>query len=178
MGKRSDFARRPNDAYPTPREAVPFLIPHLEGIRTYAEPCAGEGALIGHLAEFGLECVFRNDIDAGVDALTLSGFGEADAIVTNPPWTRAVLHPMIQHFAKFAPTWLLFDADWAFTKQAAPFLKDCSRIVSVGRLKWIPDSKYSGKDNCAWYQFESGHQSGPQFIGFDAGARDLVGVYA
>ena len=56
-------------------------------------------------------------------------------------------------FRNFRPTWLLFDADWAHTKQARPYLKYCDKIVSVGRVKWIPDSKMTGKDNCAWYLF-------------------------
>ena len=43
MAKRSDFEPRENDFYPTPFEAVPSLIPYLRGIRTFAEPCAGEG---------------------------------------------------------------------------------------------------------------------------------------
>jgi len=46
-----------------------------------------------------------------------------------------------------------FDADWAHTAQAAPYLAYCARIVSVGRVKWIPDSKMQGKDNAEWYLF-------------------------
>ena len=44
MGKRSNFERREADFYPTPRAAVLPLIPYLRGIRTFAEPCAGDGA--------------------------------------------------------------------------------------------------------------------------------------
>lgn len=76
-----------------------------------------------------------------------------EAFITNPPWTRSLLHPLIVHLSNQAPTWLLFDADWMHTKQAAPYLDRLVRIVSVGRLKWIPDSKMDGKDNCAWYLF-------------------------
>ena len=49
MGKRSNFERREADFYPTPRAAVLPLIPHLRGsgIRTFAEPCAGDGAWSG-----------------------------------------------------------------------------------------------------------------------------------
>ena len=62
MGKRSHFERREADFYPTPRAAVVPLIPHLRGIRNFAEPCAGDGALIRHLEEFGLRCVYAGDI--------------------------------------------------------------------------------------------------------------------
>ena len=74
------------------------LIPHLRGIRNFAEPCAGDGALIRHLEEFGLSCVFAGDIRNGQDALALNSYGAADAIITNPPWSREVLHGLITHF--------------------------------------------------------------------------------
>jgi hypothetical protein len=77
-----------------------------------------------------------------------------------------VLHQLIIHLSSLAPTWLLFDADWAHTKQAVPYLERCRKIVSVGRVKWIPDSKMTGKDNCAFYLFRSGTASAPiEFYG-------------
>jgi hypothetical protein len=118
MGKRSNFERIPRDFYPTPYAAVPPLIPHLRGIRTFAEPCCGDGALVSHLESFGLRCVYQGDISTGQDALALDHYGNIDAVITNPPWTRKLLHPMINHFQKIAPTWLLIDQDWAATKQA------------------------------------------------------------
>src|SRR5436190_21990440 len=54
MGKRSAFERREGDFYPTPRAAVLPLIPHLRGVRTFAEPCCGDGDLVRHLESFGL----------------------------------------------------------------------------------------------------------------------------
>ena len=76
---------------------------------------------------------------------------ESDYIITNPPWDRSVLHPMIDHFSLLRPTWLLFDADWPHTKQSAEYMKMCSKIVSIGRIKWF--GNMTGKDNCAWYLF-------------------------
>ena len=165
MGKRSDFKRRPMDAYQTidPR-AVETLAPHLQGVETFAEPCAGEGRLIEQLAGIGLYCAYRGDLTSGEDALETT-VPPVDAIITNPPWTRDILHRMIVHFQRQAPTWLLFDADWAHTKQAAPYLPQCSNIVAVGRLKWIEGSPHCGKDNVAWYRFHSQHVDGPKFIG-------------
>lgn len=191
MGKRSEFPRRKNDAYQTPPEPVAPVIPHLRawGIETFAEPCAGEGKLIATLEGFGLRCTFKGDIERGFNALTdeFDGgvvgsvrTGDFDAIVTNPPWTREILHPMIRRFQRIAPTWLLFDADWAHTVQADPFLDQCSDIVSAGRVKWIEGSEFSGKDNCAWYRFHIDHKGGPKFRGkryrpeLDAEAEMLV----
>lgn len=165
MGKRSDFVRRPMDSYATPFKAVLPLMSHLRGIETFAAPCAGAGDLVRHLEALGLRCVHQSDIQDGVNALDLNVVGGADAIIENPPWTREILHPMIRHFQRIAPTWLLFDAGWSHTKQSAPFLPQCSHIVSVGRVKWVADSKYTGKDDAAWYRFHAQHHEGPRFIG-------------
>ena len=71
MGKRSNFERREADFYPTPRAAVVPLIPYLlgSGIRTFAEPCAGDGALVRHFKSFGLRCVYAGDIRSGQEKL-------------------------------------------------------------------------------------------------------------
>jgi len=79
MGKRSNFERIPRDFYPTPLAAVSPLIPHLRGVRTFAEPCCGDGALVRHLESYGLRCVYAGDIATGQDALALNSYGGADA---------------------------------------------------------------------------------------------------
>ncbi|MFN7883287.1 MAG: hypothetical protein ACK5PF_09775 [bacterium] len=162
MGKRSNFARVERDWYPTPREAVVPLLPHLPDGAAFAEPCAGDGSLVVTLEREGMTCIDALDIEPRncwvyqQDALDWDCGESADYIITNPPWERSILHPMIQHFARQRPTWLLFDADWMHTKQSAPFMPLLRAVVSVGRVKWIPDSKMTGKDNCAWYHFAPG----------------------
>ena len=162
MGKRSDFERAPRDFYPTPLSAVLPLLPHLEYGTMFAEPCAGDGALIKHLEAHGMSCIDAFDIEPKhpdvlrCDALHFHPDPSVDAIITNPPWDRTLLHPMIRHFSRMRPTWLLFDADWVHTRQAVSFLPLLRRVVSVGRVKWIPDSKMTGKDNCAWHLFWPG----------------------
>jgi hypothetical protein len=144
----------------TDTRAVDRLTKHLPAKFTFAEPCAGNGDLIKMIEKKFPHsvCNAANDImwADGVDALELGHdwFSTSDFIITNPPWTRDILHDMISHFGSIKPTWLLFDADWAHTKQAGPFLPHCKKIVSVGRLKWITGSKSDGKDNAAWYLFE------------------------
>jgi hypothetical protein len=167
MGKRSNFERREADLYTTPRAAVAPLIPYLRGIRTFAEPCAGDGALVRHLEAFGLRCVYAGDIRTGQDALAVDSYGKVDSIISNPPYTREVMHRLIAHFQRIAPTWLLLEWDWASTRQSAPFMPSCSDIVAVGRLKWIEGSKYTGKDNYAWYRFDARHADGPVLHGRD-----------
>ena len=165
MGKRSTFERRERDFYPTPAEAVGPLLRHLEPETPFIEPCAGNGALAEHLGRAGHRCVCaidiepqRYDVNRG-DALEIDFFASGprehgEVFITNPPWGRRTLHSLIVHLSDQAPTWLLFDADWVHTHQAAPFRSRLRRIVSVGRIKWIPGSPFTGKDNCAWHLFD------------------------
>lgn len=161
MSKRaSQFDRVDKDFYRTadPR-AVAALLPHLAPATRFAEPCAGDGALIDQLVAAGHECVWACDIeprreDIHENDATTCGLGDAEVYITNPPWSRTVLHPIILNLSDHAPTWLLFDADWAHTRQAAPFKERLRRVVSVGRLRWIPGTKMDGKDNCAWFLFD------------------------
>jgi len=162
MGKRSDFERIERDFYPTPYEAVLPLIPHLDNL-DYVEPCAGDGALVKHLHTHDRFVISASDIEPRGDLIDkLDVFDlkqcDGDGFITNPPWDRKILHSLIAHLVSLTdgPVWLLFDADWMHTKQATELLRGCRTIVSVGRVKWIPDSKMTGKDNAAWYEFRRG----------------------
>lgn len=146
MGKRSTFDRVAGDFYPTPSAAVAPLIPHLPEEFTFAEPCAGAGDLVRHLEAQGGKCLWQSDIEPRarnirtLDAreFTIGYNTSVDFIITNPPWKREILHELIDNFADQRPTWLLFDADWMHTRQAAPYLWMLVRIVSVGR-QWRRD---------------------------------------
>lgn len=161
MGKRSNFERRPRDFYPTPRAALEPLLPHLRAGTRFIEPCAGDGRLAGFLEEAGHVCLRQYDTEPRGEKV-LAGDARvqryehrvsADCFITNPPWDRDVLHPIIENLLSQQTVWLLLDADWAHTRQAAPYLKKCHSIVSVGRVKWLEGSNHTGKDNCCWYQF-------------------------
>jgi hypothetical protein len=177
MGKRSDFERRFADKYMTtdPRP-VRRLQPYLpRGVR-FAEPCAGKGDLIRLMKFHGHECVHACDLYPGRktierrDAMTLDRRWRRSAgaamFVTNPPWTREILHELMEHLPSLLPTWLLLDADWMHTQQAEKILDRCALIVSVGRVKWMEKSNKQGVDNCAWYFFpHRNHTGGPRFKG-------------
>ena len=159
MSKRSStFERHARDYYPTPPEAVLALLPRLKNITLYDEPCAGDGALMIELGFAGKRCVIAGDIEpqgVGIktqDALEIKKCGGA-AFITNPPWSRDILHKLIAHLSAIAPTYFLMDAAWAHTKQAIPFMEYCCSIISVGRLKWIAGSPHAGKDDAAWFLF-------------------------
>jgi hypothetical protein len=176
MGKRSDFKRRPQDRYSTPMEAVPPLLGHLLPGTEFIEPCAGAGDLIGHLVSHGHVPVYACDVSPKKlhmikkrDALSLTAAMVAKTgashIITNPPWSRPLLHRMIEHFSALLPTWLLIDANWIFTGQAAPYLKRCAKIVTIGRVKWIRNSPYTGKDDAAWMLFKPKYRGLTLFYG-------------
>jgi hypothetical protein len=170
MGKRSSFERIPRDFYPTPYEAVVPLLPHLPQQSRFCEPCAGDGRLIDHLTSAGHVCASAWDIEPRRDDIAQKDalewvIGNIDCFITNPPWAREILHPLIDHLSIEHPTWLLFDADWMHTRQSAPFMPYLRKIVSVGRVKWIPDSPFTGKDNCCWYLFDQNSDAPAQFIG-------------
>jgi len=160
MGKRSDFERIERDFYPTPYSAVAPLIAHLpQKPFTFVEPCAGDGRLIDHLGLHNGMCIHASDIEPQSDEIMEMDCFDVNAnaqyIITNPPWNRKILHPMIEHFSNIAPTWFLFDSDWMHTKQSIPFLTKLKKVVSIGRVKWIEGSSSVGKDNCCWYLFDN-----------------------
>lgn len=164
MGKRSNFARVEGDCYDTPLAAVKPLLPWLAPKTRFIDPCAGAGDLVEHLIDAGHVFVSgsdiapRNDYVREVNLLTADRRTfkpeQFDCFITNLPWDRKLLHPMIEHLRSFGrPLWTLIDANWMFTAQAAPYLAYCSKIITVGRVKWIPDSPMTGKDDAAWFRF-------------------------
>jgi hypothetical protein len=161
MGKRSSLPRVDKDFYPTPAEAVLPLLPHLPtGHRRFVEPCAGDGRLVRHLEKHGYICVDAFDIEPRHESVDRDDalkvlVDDGDMVITNFPWTRSLLHPLIEHWRVQMPTWTLLDANWMFTKQAGPFLRYASHIVTVGRVKWIEGSKMTGKDDAAWFRFQA-----------------------
>tara|TARA_R110000772_G_scaffold9232_2_gene30349 strand:- start:438 stop:998 length:561 start_codon:yes stop_codon:yes gene_type:complete len=177
MGKRSNFERNPKDFYETPIKAVKPLIPHLPGYFTWIEPCVGEGKLANHIETLwpsnrcvGVYDFHPNDYDFNSTKADASIYiypknshdgdyrPETDLFITNPPWSRDILHPIIDNLAGQKPTWLLFDSDWMHTKQAIPYLEYCVKIVSVGRVSWM-ENGVSGMDNCCWYLFDKTYRN-------------------
>ena len=163
MGKRSNFKRVARDCYDTPHSAVQPLLPYLRNNTRFYEPAAGEGALVRHLEGAGHICAGASDIVPRGDNIMLMDFlhlhlsdvTRAEMVITNPPWGRKLLHALILHLRQLGlPAWLLIDANWAFTAQAAPFLPYCACIVTIGRVRWMPGTDSDGKDDCAWFQFE------------------------
>jgi hypothetical protein len=162
MGKRSNFERRERDFYPTPLKAVLPLIPHLSGVRRFAEPCCGDGRLVRHLESSGLVCVYSGDIATGQDALARNGYGSPDKIITNPPFSYPLLHQLLTHFLSIAPTWLLLEMGFATNERDAALLATCTHAVPIGRIRWIEGTEHSSMENFGWFHFQQNHRDGPR----------------
>lgn len=176
MGKRSSFEREPRDYYRTvdPR-AVPPLLRFLKPGTKYLELFAGRGDLIKQLSSAGMVCELATDIEPqarGImraDAFKLKPKGKL--IISNPPWTREILHKIIEHFVQENDLWLLFDAAWPQTKQSVEILdRYCTDIAAVGRLKWFEKGDHREKghdpmDDCSWYRFSRNKTGATRFWG-------------
>lgn len=176
MGKRSNFARKPRDAYDTPYSpAIPALLPHLPAACYFIEPCAGRGWLIEHLEKHGHTCVYAADIEPrgmhdrikrqSVHQLRLKVRSGKARFITNPPFDDAHLFPILQHLAPLGEVWFLLPADNMHNKNMAEYLRVYGRkIVTIGRISWEQNGT-TGKENYAWYLFDGTKPPSPtQFI--------------
>ena len=171
MGKRSDFPRRERDFYATPLKGAKPLFPFLvrDGVKTFAEVCAGQDDLVRHLEFAGLRCAYKGDIATGQDALKLkiADLNGAQMVITNPPTkypeergsTTRLLCDLVQHFLEIeVPAWWLIHHDWVTSLRAVPFLKHCSDIVPSPRLKWIEGTRDGAMDSFSWFRIDRRYQ--------------------
>jgi hypothetical protein len=167
MGKRSAFPRIDRDLYNTPPEAVTPLLRCLRPETPFWEPCFGKGHLAAVLSSFGHR--FLGGFDLPIDARChrYGEMGQGEVFITNPPYwgKRADLHPLIMNLSDQAPTWLLMSSDWLFNRSSGPLCKRVRQIVAVGRVKWIPGSEFTGKDNAAWILFDPRGGIHTSFVG-------------
>lgn len=166
MSKRTPgLPQRPRGYWPTPREAVVPLIPYLPRVANYVEPCAGDGALIRHLADIwpGGVCVAASDIEPmghGIeqaDAKTLTY--RPEMFITNPPWPKGGKRgdpaiSIISYLMQIAPVWVLLPWDFGANEYFGRVSAACCEIVPVGRVSWMGNGT-PGKDNAAWYRFDA-----------------------
>lgn len=176
MSKRSDFEKVPRDFYPTtdPKALPEAFIKEVRG-KTYAEPCCGAGDLVDLLMD-GATCKWESDVEdrgAGVvkDAMevTKEDLSECNLIITNPPYTKSVLLPMIDHFISLKPTWLLLPSDFMHNIYFGPYMAKCSKVISVGRICWFPKDgkRVASTENYAWYYWKqyANEDTVTEFIG-------------
>lgn len=156
--------RRSRDFYRTwdPRAVAP-LLRFLPQQCRFIEPCAGAGDLTDQLTAHGHQCLLQCDIEPQrpdilqYNALHFSRDLRRHGVlyITNPPWRRDWLHPLIMHLSEQADTWLLFDAGWVHNKTTPPEVRQrLAAQVSVGRVKWFEDSEHDYSKDIAWHLFK------------------------
>ena len=165
MGKREEV-KKPKvdkDFYATiDPDAVTPLIPYVRG-KTFGETFYGDGDLEDLLMDTAT-CKWRSDIRETVLSskvmpatdVTAYDLRDCDLIISNPPFTRSVLLPCIDHLITLKPTWLLLPSDMLHNKYMTPYMKKCELVLSVGRLCWFLDDngkKIKGVDNYMWAKF-------------------------
>lgn len=172
LGK-TEYKRVDRDFYPTGIKPLEPLIPHLSNNLVYSEPCAGAYDLVNNLKTLRPDIVCdiafdifpqdnriikKNALDIGSDDIK-----NCDCFITNPPYKWDMFEPITNHLLSMLPVWYLIPADFMHNKRMIPFMKTCSKIVSVGRIKWYPDSKATSTDNFCWYKFETTNISYTEF---------------
>lgn len=174
MGKKANVGsnnitvkeRRKDDFYPTPRKAVEPLLPHLFEYGNFIEPCAGAGDLVKHIesmTDYGVVCRYACDVTPRASlveqrsalSLTDADVVGVDLIITNPPFQWEMLKPILDHLPTLKPTWLLLPFSYACNKRMGVYMQMCKKVVPIGRVKWIEDSKQSSTDDFAWFLFDS-----------------------
>ena len=97
--------------------------------------------------------------------LTPYDLRNVECIISNPPFTKDVLLPCIDHLVNLKPTWLLLPADMMHNRYFSPYMGMCSKVVSIGRVKWFKDSKACSTDNFSWYYWVDNKPTNTTFYG-------------
>ena len=156
--------RRENDFYPTPAWATVELLHriNLSGMRRILEPCAGNGAIAAVLKRaWGEDRVITNDIDpqwgcdAELDACDdkLYNIVDADAIITNPPFSLAhVIVPKAVESAHVVCAMLLRLSWLEPVMNRDQWLAENppDRLIVLPRISFTGDGK-TDSVTCGWY---------------------------
>lgn len=153
--KTDSATSNPKNWHPTPRAALEPLLPLLEPGTEFVEPCAGDGRLIEMLEEAGHRCIWAIDVEPRggnpliecADATRCAT--EGLTIITNPPFERRLLDPLLAHWLGRSPLWLLLPADMICNIWTIPLTRRVDRIVPLGRVSWM-DNGTGGFENYAW----------------------------
>jgi hypothetical protein len=174
MSKRTltpSASTNPQNYWPTPPVATlplyrstQFQMDMLTSRNRFVEPCAGDGRLKNVLVDKGLCCVAAIDInprrgDIGVgDAASLIGLAPHIPVVTNPPWARKLLEPILSNLLGQTTLWLLLPLDYLSNQWTGFAIKHVNCIIPLGRVSWLENGK-GGMENSAWFRFAKTPQS-------------------
>ncbi len=169
--RESGYARKDHDLYETPTWVTEVVLPHLpERLSTVWEPALGTNMMGAVLAsKFH---VIGTDITTGHDFLRLGLMDNADAIITNPPYTLAT--EFCEHALRLMElvggvVAMLLRTDFDHAKGRAHLFRDCpafsKKLVLTKRIMWFqPAPGEKGKSpsfNHAWFIWDWKHDGAP-----------------
>lgn len=175
----SGYARQERDLYETPEWVTEALLPHLpRRLGDVWEPAAGRLKMVNVLARHMR--VYPSDICCsdgsfdGVDFLAqqTDRSGNADAIITNPPYelaTEFCNHALRLMEPAAGMVAMLLRTDFDHAKSRSHLFRDCpaftKKIVLMKRICWFVEDngkpKASPSFNHAWYVWDWRHQGPP-----------------
>ncbi len=163
----------PRDIWDTPPEAMPSLLRHLPRKIGFYEPCAGAGVLAEALEAQGHKCFSKSDIFPRKSNIALhdaietikeikwptDDIYDSEFIITNPPFSRESMcfcRELIEASASKRQSWFLLPLAFGANVQNAELMRRlCLEIVTIGRLKWIPNTKHKESRDMAWFLFSN-----------------------
>jgi len=149
---------KPKDFWPTPVFETWKLSPHLVPGTLFDEPCAGNGAIIVALTLLGHRCAGAVDITpraAGIEQGDARTYVPVSGrIITNPPYRRDLLEPLLEHWIGQWDTWLLLPLDHLVNKWTNRFMRHVDQIVPLGRVSWLGNGR-GGMENFCWFHFNT-----------------------
>lgn len=163
---RSNFNKVPSDQYfsydPRIGESLKPYLPKQEF--TFIEPFAGKGHLIDQIQYYcpHAKLISAFDIENSstkiikIDIRNAKINSVPDYFISNPPFSRSFMKltkEQIIKFRKIAPTWMLLPFATACNKGFAEQMEYCTKIVPVGRIRWIPNSEHDETKDIAWFKF-------------------------
>lgn len=167
---RSDFEKIPIDQYfsfdPRIGEALSVYLPETF---TFIEPFAGQGDLINQILyrKSNAECIEAYDINNNkiTENYTIKKqdiretlFNKVpDLFISNPPFSRSYMKltkEIILRTSNIASSWYLLPFATACNKGFNEQMSRCSKVVPVGRVRWIPHSEHDETKDIAWFKFQ------------------------
>lgn len=151
--KTDNALKNPKDFWPTPFKPIRKLAEVLPPFTVYEEPCAGDGAILrglyDHLCGDAYDFMPRAIGIRGADALTVR---PKYLVITNPPYRRSLLQPLLDHWIGRHECWLLLPLDMASNVWTNPYMRYVDRILPLGRVSWMQNGK-AGMENSCWFHF-------------------------
>jgi hypothetical protein len=162
----SEYPRRPDDDYATPRWVVQALTPFLKPFALHAwDPAAGAGSTVRALRAEG----FRAAGTHGDFLAKAVPHNRVDAVVTNPPYGTGgrLACQFIEHALELVPVVaMLLRIDFDSAKTRTHLFRDCRaferKIVLLDRIVWFEREGAPGpSENHCWAVCNKRHRGPP-----------------